>query len=81
MQTLAGRVRGELAAAGLPVRVVELDDEIVDTHGLLARETGTSHGGIALIRPDSHLSTSLATSDAHALVGAARRALGHKELA
>jgi len=53
---------------------------MVDTHGLLARETGTPHGGIALIRPDSHLSASLATGDADALVCAARRALGHKEL-
>jgi len=73
-------LQAALAAAGLPVRVVELDDEMVDTHGLLARETGASPTGIALIRPDSHLSASLATGDADALVCAARRALGHKEL-
>jgi 3-(3-hydroxy-phenyl)propionate hydroxylase len=70
-----------LAAAGLPVRVVEVGADLVDTTGLLARETGTAPGGIALIRPDSHLSASLPTADVATLLSAAQRALGHKESA
>ncbi len=74
-------LQAALDAANLPVRVVEVGRELVDTAGLLARETDTPHGGIALVRPDSHLSASLPTADVAALLCAAQRALGHKELA
>lgn len=72
-------LQAALDAARLAVRVVEVGVDVFDTHGLLARECGTPPGGIALLRPDSHLSASLATGDIESLLAAARRALGHKE--
>jgi 3-(3-hydroxy-phenyl)propionate hydroxylase len=64
-----------LAAAGLPVQVRAEGEDFSDPHGLLAAQTGTPPGGVALIRPDSHLAASLAVADPHALVAAARRSL------
>jgi 3-(3-hydroxy-phenyl)propionate hydroxylase len=74
-------LQAALDAARLPVRVVEVGVDVVDTHGLLARESGTPFGGIALIRPDSYLSASLATGDVDAFLAAVQRALGYKETA
>jgi 3-(3-hydroxy-phenyl)propionate hydroxylase len=76
-----GPLRAALDVAGLPVRIVEVGDDLVDTRGLLTRETSTPRGGIALIRPDGHLSASLPTNDVAPFLRAAQRALGHKELA
>lgn len=66
-------------AAKLPVRVLEVGHDVNDPDGLLARETGTPPGGVALLRPDGHLSASLPTADITTLLAAAKRALGHKE--
>jgi 3-(3-hydroxy-phenyl)propionate hydroxylase len=70
-----------LDAAGLPARVLVVGHDVHDPDGLLARETGTAPGGVALLRPDGHLSASLPTADPAALLSAALRALGHPETA
>ncbi|HSW18940.1 MAG TPA: FAD-dependent monooxygenase [Ramlibacter sp.] len=64
-----------LASAGLPLQLHAEGEDFSDPQGLLATQTGTPAGGIALIRPDSHLAASLPTADPLALVNAARRAL------
>jgi len=64
-----------LREAGLAVQVLAVGDDVDDVHGLLAAQTATPAGGIALVRPDSHLSASLPTADSAALLAAARRTL------
>lgn len=65
-----------LETARLPLQVFALHADFEDPHALLATQTETPAGGIALIRPDSHLAASLPTADAAALIAAARRTLG-----
>lgn len=62
-------------AAALPLVLLEVGDRLVDPHGHLAAATGTPAGGIALLRPDSHLAASLPDTDPHALRAAACRTL------
>ncbi|HSV35798.1 MAG TPA: FAD-dependent monooxygenase [Ramlibacter sp.] len=64
-----------LQEAGLPVQLRAEGKDFIDPQGLLASLTGTPPGGIALIRPDSHLAASLAVADPLSLVAAARRSL------
>jgi 3-(3-hydroxy-phenyl)propionate hydroxylase len=64
-----------LDAGSLPLRVLQVGRDVHDTQGLLARQTGTPPGGVALIRPDGHLAASLPTADAAALRAAVQRTL------
>jgi 3-(3-hydroxy-phenyl)propionate hydroxylase len=68
-------------AAEVPARVLVVGQDVHDPDGLLARETGAPAGGVALLRPDGHLSASLPSADTAALLAAALRALGHPETA
>ena len=67
--------RSGRGASRLPVRVLLRGRDFDDPHGLLAAQTGTPPGGVALIRPDAHLSASLPSAEPAALLAAARRAL------
>jgi 3-(3-hydroxy-phenyl)propionate hydroxylase len=75
-----GRRAAELSmacgATGLPVWVLEVGREVHDVDGLLAAQTGTPPGGVALVRPDAHLAASLPSADKTALIAAVRRTLG-----
>nr|WP_315425866.1 FAD-dependent monooxygenase [uncultured Albidiferax sp.] len=64
-----------LASSDLPVQVRSEGEDFRDPLGLLATQTDTPPGGIALIRPDSHLAASLPTTDPLALMTAARQSL------
>ncbi|HSW03579.1 FAD-dependent monooxygenase [Aquabacterium sp.] len=61
-----------LQAAGLPVRVLTQGEDFDDPQGLLAAQTGCPPGGVALIRPDSHLAATLPDATPAALLQAAR---------
>jgi len=75
-ETLATAV----AAASLPVRVLQAERDFDDPAGHLARLTSTPRGGVALLRPDAHLAASLPDADPAALLRAARRALAIEPL-
>ncbi|HSV79369.1 MAG TPA: FAD-dependent oxidoreductase [Ramlibacter sp.] len=65
-----------LRGGALPVRLLLEGRDFVDSEGLLAAQTGTARGGVALVRPDSHLAASLPTCEPGALLDAVRRTLG-----
>lgn len=67
------------AVAGLPVRLFVVGRDVDDASGLLASQTATGPGGIALVRPDSHLAAGLDFQDGKALAAAVLRALGRPQ--
>ncbi|MGV3571386.1 MAG: FAD-dependent monooxygenase [Ramlibacter sp.] len=64
------------ALAGLPVQVKIVGRDVEDAAGLLAAQTATLPGGVALLRPDSHLAAGFGTIDPAALRAAVLRSLG-----
>ncbi len=62
----------------VPLTVVQVGEagDVGDAQGLLAQQTGTPPGGIALIRPDGHLAASLPDTDVNPLRRAVLRCLG-----
>jgi 3-(3-hydroxy-phenyl)propionate hydroxylase len=62
--------------AALPLQVLAVGTELVDAEGRLARATGVAAGGVALLRPDSHLAAALPDTRAAPLLAALRRTLG-----
>jgi 3-(3-hydroxy-phenyl)propionate hydroxylase len=65
-----------LEAARLPVRVLDVGRDVQDPQGLLVAQTGTPHGGVALLRPDSHLAAVLPDASPGPVLDAAWRTLG-----
>ena len=72
---LIAEVSAVLSAAGLPVQLAVLGDDFEDPQGLLASQTGTAPGGVAIIRPDAHLAASLSGGDPGAVMAAVHRVL------
>jgi 3-(3-hydroxy-phenyl)propionate hydroxylase len=72
----AAALQAAAEAAGLPLHVLEVGRDLQDTQGLLAAQTGTPPGGVALLRPDSHLAASLPDAAPGPVLQAARRTLG-----
>jgi 3-(3-hydroxy-phenyl)propionate hydroxylase len=64
------------AIADLPVQLQLIGRDVFDSAGLLAAQTATPPGGIALLRPDSHLAAGLPTHAAEPLRAAVLRTLG-----
>jgi 3-(3-hydroxy-phenyl)propionate hydroxylase len=67
------------ALADLPAKLLLVGRDVQDSAGLLAAQTATPPGGIALLRPDAHLAAGLASHDAAALRAAVLRTLGRTE--
>jgi len=59
-------------AERLPVQVLALGEDFDDPQGLLATCTACPPGGVALVRPDSHLAATLPDASPEALLRAAR---------